>query len=388
MKVSENKKKILIMSNESGSGHKQTARVLAQALQRENRNTRVLSTFNELFIDLDVGEKWFGFSGEAIYNTVILKKEASPLLYRFFFGMIHYLYRVPRQKELTRRLSTFFKQEKPDLVISVIPIINQEIVKAIEEQCPCVIVQTDLFEHEEQSWLWRKLLPEGVWFVNDSHPFQLSGTERGYSQARNYHPCRHKVRQISGTVIDPLFLEDKQIDVAAERAKLGMSMDQPLGMFLYGGYPPERVLKLARQLDKLNVNAQFIFICGNNTSLQEALEKLPTSYKKIVVGFSKEVPFYMKIVDFLVGKSGPGTIMESISLGLPLLLDVSHVMPHESRNAPWVEEQNLGMSFKTARELDDCIDKLKSTDLPIPKNKTMFKNTALSDVSALVDEII
>ena len=223
VKISEDKKKIIILSNESGSGHKQTARVLAQALQRENRNTRILSTFDELFIDLDFGDKWFGFSGEAIYNTIILKKEASPLLYRLFFGVIHYLYRVPRQRELTKRLNVFFKQEKPDLIISVIPIINHEIVTAIEEKCPCVIVQTDLFEHEEQSWLWRKLLPDGVWFVKDSHPFQLSGTGKGYSQAYNYHPCTHKVRKISGTVIDPLFLDKKQIDVQAERGKLGLN---------------------------------------------------------------------------------------------------------------------------------------------------------------------
>ncbi|MBX2885871.1 MAG: hypothetical protein KTR32_38295 [Granulosicoccus sp.] len=388
MNAGESKKKILILSNESGSGHKQTARVLAQALQRKSHNTRILSTFNELFIDLDFGDKFFGFSGEAIYNTVILKREASPLLYRFYFGLIHYLYRVPRQKELTRRLQVFFKREKPDLVISVIPIINQEIVTAIEKQCPCVILQTDLFEHEEQSWFWRKLLPEGVWFVKDSHPFQLSGTEKGYTQARNYNPCKHKVRQISGTVIDPRFLEEKQLDVEAERGKLGLNMEQRVGMFLYGGYPPERVLKLAKQLDEINVDAQFIFICGNNKVLQEALEKLPTSYRKVVVGYSKEIPHYMKIVDFLVGKSGPGTIMESIALGLPLLLDVSHVMPHESKNAPWVEEQNLGMSFKTARELGACISNLDRAEEKTTGEKPVFKNTAVFEVSALVDEII
>ena len=388
MNISDDVKKILILSNESGSGHKQTARVLAQALQQDNRNVRIVSTFNELFIDLDIGEKLFGFSGEAIYNTLILKKEASPLLYRVFFGIIHYLYRVPRRKELTRRLSTFFKQEKPDLVISVIPIINQEIVTAIEGHCPCVIVQTDLFEHEEKSWFWRKLLPEGIWFVKDNHPFQLSGTQRGFTQACTYSSDKHKVRQMSGTVIDPLFTEDTQLDIKAERRKSGLSMDRPVGMFLYGGYPPERVLNLARQLDKLNVDAQFIFICGNNKALQEALQKLPTSYRKIVVGFSEQIPHYMKIADFLVGKSGPGTIMESIALGLPLLLDVSHVMPHESRNASWVEERNLGKSFKTARELAERINSLENADESIISHKALSKNTAVLDVSTLVDEIL
>lgn len=379
---------ILILSNESGSGHKQTAKVLAKALQRENRSIRTVSTFNELFIDLDVGQKWFGCSGESIYNTVILKKEASPLLYRSFFGMIHYLYRIPRQKELIKRLRHFFEQEKPDLIISVIPIINHEIVTALEAQCPCVIIQTDLFEYEERSWLWSKFLPKEVWFVKDNHPYMLSGTEKGYQQALTYHADKHKVRQLSGTVIDPHFLQPKQLDVINERQQLGFSLDQPVGMFLYGGYPPERILKLAIALDKLNIGVQLIFICGNNKKLQDQLGNLVTSYKKVVIGYSSDIAYYMSITDFLVGKPGPGTIMESIALGLPLFLDTSHVMPHESNNAPWVEQQSLGVSFKTAKELSLCMRTVKSGSRPTVDNQATPTNKAVYEVSDLVDEIL
>ncbi|PWQ96751.1 glycosyltransferase [Leucothrix arctica] len=380
-------KKIIILSNESGGGHKQTAKVLAKALQREDRNIRILSTFNELFIDLDVGEKLFGCSGESIYNTVILKKEASPLVYRLFFGTINYLYRIPNQKRLIKRLKDFFNQEKPDLVISVIPIINHEIVTALEEQCPCVIIQTDLFEYEETSRLWAKVIPKEVWFVNNTHPYMLSGTEKGYQQALTYHADTHKVRQLSGTVIDPLFLQPKHLDVMSERQKLGFNMDKPVGMVLYGGYPPERILKLAKALDTLKIDAQLIFICGNNEKLKNQLDQLSTRYKKVVIGFSKEVPYFMSISDFLVGKPGPGTIMESIALGLPSFLDTSHVMPHESNNAPWAEQQNLSQSFKTAQELYDCISTLK-TDQDSAKARQAFVNKAVYEVSDLVDEIL
>jgi 1,2-diacylglycerol 3-beta-galactosyltransferase len=380
--------KIIILSNESGSGHKQTAKVLTNSLRREDRSIRTLSTFNELFIDLDVGHKWFGCSGESLYNTVILKKEASPLLYRSFFGMINYLYRIPQQKKLITRLKHFFEQEKPDLIISVIPIINHEIVTALEAQCPCIIIQTDLFEYEEESWFWSKCLPKGVWFVNDSHPYMLSGTEKGYQQALSYHADKHKVRQLSGTVIDPHFLQSKQLDVIAERQQLGFSSDKPVGMFLYGGYPPERVLKLAKELDKLTIDTQLIFICGNNKKLQDKLNQLNTRYKKLVIGYSSEVPYYMSISDFLVGKSGPGTIMESIALGLPLFLDTSHVMPHESHNAPWVEQQNLGIPFKTAKELSTCINGVTIANKSTTHHQPSFKNKAVFEVSDLVDEIL
>lgn len=380
--------KIIILCNESGSGHKQTAKALAKVLQRENRSIRILSTFNELFIDLDVGQKWFGCSGESIYNTVILKKEASPLLYRCFFGTIHYLYRVPRQKELIKRLKHFFEQEKPDLIISVIPIINHEIVTALEAQCPCVIIQTDLFEYEEQSWFWSKFLPKEVWFVKNSHPYMLSGTEKGYQQALTYHADKHKVRQLSGTVIDPHFLQPKQLDVMAERQQLGLSLDKPVGMFLYGGYPPDRVLTLAKALDKLDIGVQLMFICGNNKKLQDQLISLDTSYQKVVIGYCSEIPYYMSVADFLVGKPGPGTIMESIALGLPLLLDTSHVMPHESNNAPWVEQQSLGVSFKTAKELSDCMQSFIAGNKSTTQNQSAFTNKAVFEVSDLVDEIL
>lgn len=381
-------KKIIILSNESGGGHKQTANVLANALQKEDRRIRIVSTFSELFIDLDIGERLFGCSGEWVYNTVILKKEASSLVYRIFFLMINYLYRIPNQKRLIKRLKLFFDQEKPDLVISVIPIINHEIVTAVGTQCPCIIIQTDLFEYEEKSWFWSKVSPNEVWFVQNAHPYMLSGTEKGYLQALKYHADKDKVRLLSGTVIDPRFLHAKQVDVMAERQTLGFSSNKPVGLFLYGGYPPERVLKLAKELDKLDINAQLIFICGNNKKLLEQLNKLSTNYMKMVIGYSKDIPYFMSISDFLVGKSGPGTIMESLALGLPSFLDTSHVMPHESNNALWAEQQNLCKSFKTAQELRNCINTFKNIDSSERANQPSFKNRAVYEVSDLVDEIL
>lgn len=381
-------KKILILSNESGGGHKQTARVLSQFLQKEEYVIKTVSVFKELFIDLDYGAIFFNISGEDIYNKLLLQQEAPHLFYKFFFFSVYYSFVVSNRKRIINRFKTFFEQEQPDLIISVIPVLNREITTAINPNTPFLIIQTDLFEYEEQSWFWRKLVPCGAWFVKDTHAYQLSGTDKGYQQALAYNADKNKVRQITGTVIDPRFLQTNTLNVAVERHKLGFKLDKLVGLFLYGGHPPERVFKLAKQLDKLNVTAQFIFICGRNESLKKRLEKLPTCYEKVVLGYSKEVPYYMQIADFLVGKPGPGTIMEGIALGLPVLLDTSHVMPHEEDNALWVAQHNWGLPFNTAQQLQACIQNFNESDSRPTNNRTRFDNRAVYEVAGLVEQIL
>jgi len=381
-------KKILIFSNESGGGHKQTAQVLSQFLQKENRVIKIISTFQELFSDLDHGARFFGISGEDTYNQFLLQKEAPSFFYKCFFFTIYYSFIVPYRKLFIKRFTAFFEQEKPDLIISVIPIINREIAAAINNHSPFLIIQTDLFEYQEKSWLWRKLVPCGAWFVRDKNAYQVSGTHKGYQQALTYNSDPHKVQQLSGTVISPRFLQTKTLDVSTERKQLGLNSEQPVGLFLYGGHPPQRVFKLAKQLDKLNVTAQFFFICGKNETLRKRLENLPTRYSKIIMGYSQEIPYYMQVADFLIGKPGPGTIMESIALNLPLLLDVSHVMPHEANNAPWVEQQNLGMSFKTPQQLMHCIEQLSNPSCSIIQQHQVFKNRAVFEVAKLVEQLL
>lgn len=380
--------KIIILSNESGGGHKQTAAVLLKALQQKGREVTVVNTFRELFFDLDFGAKWFGLSGEDIYNKLILQNEASQFVYKLFFFSIYYLFFIPKRKTIIKRLGRFFEQQQPDLVISVIPIINHELAAALRQRhIPFLVIQTDLFEYEEASLFWRWLVPYGAWFVADKYSYMASGTTYGYQQALSYQPDANRVVQLSGTVIDPRFLQQRTFDVALERQKFNLKTDQPIGLFLYGGYPPGRLLKLAKQLDRLKVKAQLIFICGKNRALQQSLTNLTTGYKKIVLGYCNDVPYYMQLADFLVGKSGPGAIMEGMALGLPLLLDISHVMPHEQSNAPWVEQQQRGMAFKTARQLCHAIDTLNNKKSRI-KPQLPFDNRAIFEVVELTEKLL
>ncbi len=56
---------------------------------------------------------------------------------------------------------------------------------------------------------------------------------------------------------------------------------------------------------RVTASAQFIFLCGKNRKLAERLRGLKTAFPKHIEEFTSEVPYFMHLSDFFVGKPGP-----------------------------------------------------------------------------------
>lgn len=66
-----------------------------------------------------------------------------------------------------------------------------------------------------------------------------------------------------------------------------------------------------------------------------------------VVGFTNEVPRFMQLADFFIGKPGPGSISEAVAMGLPVVVESNAwTLPQERFNAVWVEEKGVGIALK------------------------------------------
>src|SRR5258708_26089343 len=65
---------------------------------------------------------------------------------------------------------------------------------------------------------------------------------------------------------------------------------------------------------------QHRIICGRNAKLAERLKALSADSPRFVEGFTQEVPYYMHLSDFFIGKPGPGSISEAVSIHLPGVL--------------------------------------------------------------------
>jgi len=379
-------KNVVIISNNSGGGHRQTARILAQRLGDEGWNPNIVSIYQDIFPDYF---RFFGFEGEKFYNKLILTKGMTQLIYRLFFMCAYYLLILPNQQKFAARLAEVWQQKQPDLVISVIPLLNQVIASSLKQitlQIPFVIVQTDLFEFHEPFWL----TPTGSWFVSDNRTYTIVGTEEAYQQVLSlFVSDKCRVFKLPGTIIDPCFLNKPDFDKEAERKRVGLEAGQPVGLLLYGGFAPDRLLGTAKVLNRLENKVQFIFICGQNEKLKHHLSGLDTRYNKVVVGYTSQVPYYMHLSDFLIGKPGPGTIMEGIATGLPLLLDTRKVIVHEAPNIKWVERYGFGLQFNTPAQLLSQIEKLTLSEVyhPLKRRVSAYENRAVLEIPAIIDKI-
>ncbi len=111
-------------------------------------------------------------------------------------------------------------------------------------------------------------------------------------------------------ILNPRFYEIPPLSTgerAAEQKALGFDAGKPVGLVMFGGEGSAVMLQIARALE----DRQLILICGKNTKLRDRLKALPHRAPIFVEGFTKEVPRYMQLADYFIGKPGPGSVSEA-----------------------------------------------------------------------------
>jgi 1,2-diacylglycerol 3-beta-galactosyltransferase len=122
------------------------------------------------------------------------------------------------------------------------------------------------------------------------------------------------------------------------------------------------MLPIAQRLGNSDSPLQLIMICGRNSTLLERLRQLKTKNKIVVEGFTKEIPRYMSISDFFIGKPGPGSISEALKLNLPVIVERNAwTLPQERYNAQWIAEQGVGIVLENFRQIDGAVRDLLTT---------------------------
>ena len=164
------------------------------------------------------------------------------------------------------------------------------------------------------------------------------------------------VFQTSGMILHPRFYEPEPADRIAERKKLGLDPDLPTGIVLFGGYGTSKMLHILRQINASSLAVQLIMICGRNEKLAQALRKEPSRFPLYVEGFTTNIPYFMALSDFFIGKPGPGSISEALSKCLPVIIDCNAwTLPQERYNAQWVREKKVGVVVQHHRQVAGAV---------------------------------
>jgi hypothetical protein len=350
---------------EAGGGHRAAAMALKSVIEQQQRGWDVkLVNLQEILDPLDIFRKYTGVRMQDIYN-LLLKKGwtlGSPQL----TVAMHALIRLYHPAQV-RLLQKYWAQGERDLVVSLVPNFNRALRDSLPDT-PLLTTLTDLADYPPHFWIE----PQEQYFI--------CGTDKAVEQALALGHPKERVFRTSGMILRPKFYDPITIDRGEERDQLGLDPDLPTGLVLFGGEGSSVMLDIAK---RITARAQFIFICGKNQKLAERLRRLPTKFPKYVEGFTSEIPYYMHLSDFFVGKPGPGSISEALAMHLPVIVECNAwTLPQERYNTEWVREKDVGVVLKSFREIDSG-----ARELLEPANFARYRANAAALKNRAVFEI-
>jgi hypothetical protein len=334
---------------DAGGGHRSAATALKSVIDGQNRPWDVrMVNIQEILDSMDVFRQVTGLRLEDIYNKMLTKGwtlgAAQGL--KFMHGVIR-LYHRP----LVRLMQQHWDRTRPDMVVSLIPNFNRALyqsLRAASPATPFVTILTDFADYPPHFWM--EPFRAGI-----QEQYPICGTGRAVEQAAALGYPSDRVFPVSGMILRPKFYEPLAVDRGAERTRLGLDPLRPTGLVLFGGQGSNAMLEIARRLPA----TQLILICGRNQKLAAALRDLPSSAPRFIEGFTGEIPYYMHLSDFFIGKPGPGSISEAVAMKLPVIVERNAwTLPQERYNVDWVRERNAGIVLDNFRAVAAAVERL------------------------------
>jgi UDP-N-acetylglucosamine:LPS N-acetylglucosamine transferase len=361
-------KRIHLLFFDAGGGHRSAANALKQVFEQQGREWEVhLVNLQQVLESLDVFKKITGIRSEDVYNLFLRKgwTLGSPIMLK----MMHVLIRSYHDKQV-EILGRFWREHRPDLVVSAIPNFSRSIFQSLKSEMPAtpmVTVLTDMADYPPHFW------------IEKQDQYFICGTRKAVEQARDMGHPPERVFATSGMILNPKFYEP----VEADRAELGLAPDVPTGLVLFGGAGSHIMVDIAKRLQAARLKVQLIMVCGHNAKLADKLRAIDGPVKMHVEEFTRHVPKFMKMADFLIGKPGPGSISEAMAMKLPVIVESNAwTLPQERYNAEWVREQNVGIVLDSFKDIVGGVEELLQ-----PANYASYRQAAAEQNNRAIFEI-
>lgn len=373
-------RRIHLIFFDAGGGHRNAATALQVEIQRQGLPFEVsLINLQEVLDPLDILRKLTGLRIQDLYNKMLRHgwTLGSPQLMRVLQLVIR-MYHAPS----VRVLEGFWRGTEPDMVVSLVPHFNRALHESFANAFPgrpFVTVLTDLADYPNHFWIERQ--PQYV----------VCGTDYAVEQAKEMgHPDK-AIFKTSGMILHPRFYEPDPADRVEERKKFGLDPHLPTGIVLFGGYGTSKMLKIVRRIDEASLAVQLILICGRNEKLTQALRREKTRIPKHVEGFTTNIPYFMALSDFFIGKPGPGSISEALSKRLPVIIDCNAwTLPQERYNAKWVREKEVGVVVQNHRQVASALaGLLEPGQLPrFQERAASMHNQSIFEILRIFEKIL
>jgi 1,2-diacylglycerol 3-beta-galactosyltransferase len=180
------------------------------------------------------------------------------------------------------------------------------------------------------------------------------------------------------------------VDRARELIRLGLDPGRPTGIVMFGGEGSMEMVKIAKALNQSDLKTQLILLCGKHQTAARALRALAPRMPLRIESFTRDVPYFMSLGDYFVGKPGPGSISEALAMRLPVVVESNEwTLAHERYNAEWILERGAGLVVSSFSKVAGAVRELLQPDrlAQYRARAAAIRNLAVFEVPEILAEI-
>ena len=341
-------KRVLLLISDTGGGHRSAANAIIAALDDLPGDVRFEHRVEDVSAHCGFPLSHLG----PAYSAAL--RFAPPIygaLYHATNGKRRFRSVVRFCEPLYReRLCELFLSYKPDVIVSVHPLLNHAALRARADagiSVPVVTVVTDLGRVHE-GWL----TPEVDAIVVPAQEVYQRARERGIPAER---------LRLLGHPVHPKF-EDVTESKLELRKQMGLPSDKTIALLMAGGEGGGKLLPTTMALAKSRLPLHLVVVTGRNAALRTKLEELAPSLPTpmTILGYSNEVPALMRAADLLVTKAGPGTLAEASIAEVPVVV-YDFVPGQERGNLDYVRTNGIGVVALTTNDVVRSVRRVVSS---------------------------
>jgi processive 1,2-diacylglycerol beta-glucosyltransferase len=374
-----NTPKILIISSDTGGGHRSAAAALVEGLQKfwEGKSfaVRVVKAVEESH---HITKRLV-----AVYNWTLRNKQHWM---KYIYWAINRF--RPETREFVHKrcigyIRELFDKWCPHVVVSVHPLtqhIFARILKelSLQDTVPLVTVVTDPYYG-----FWKG------WACNDVTLY-LVASEEAKRQLLDYGISEEKIK-ISGMPVHPKFCEVDEKAAQAARTALDLDPDKFTVFVNAGWIGGGNIPQIFREFASGELDVQAIFLAGKNDELKlEAEEIAKTAKFPIkVIGYSDDVEKLMQSANVMISKLGGLTTFEALACRLPIIADATTPpMPQEAGTVKLIAQRGAGILLEKTSDIVPTIQSLLSDSRKYAEMKAATIGLALpNSTQRIIEEI-
>ena len=371
--------KILIISSDTGGGHRSAAAAIVAGVQKffdgESYAVRVVRAVEESH---HLAEKLV-----RLYNWILRNRQHWMKYYYWIINRIRPDTREFFHKRCVGYVTELFERWCPHVVVSVHPLTQHIFGRVLKElglagRIPLVSVVTDPCYGFWKGW------------ACDAVTLYLVASEEARRQLIDYGVAPERIK-ISGMPVHPKFAYPGEEAAQAARRALGLDPEKFTVFVNAGWVGGGNIPQIFRELVRGELEVQAIFLAGKNEDLRAAAETiaLDAPFPIKVIGYSDEIEKLMSAANVMISKLGGLTTFEALACRVPIIADmITEPMPQEAGTANLIAQRGAGVMLKRPSDIVPVVRRMVEDELHYSRLRAATVGLAIPNATRhIVEEI-